>query len=145
MTFNNITSSNAEAVLVVEDLYPAGIVLEQFSTDQSFALDDVTYTENRMGVDGKMVSGFVPSIKAVSLTLEASSPSFTSLAQVCEVMTQNKTVYPCTLVISIPSISKVYTYSNGVIKSGKIFPDNKKTLDPVTFKIEFESLKSSDI
>ena len=31
----NITSANATIVMTVEDLFPAGVVLQQFATDQS--------------------------------------------------------------------------------------------------------------
>ncbi len=145
MNFNNITSSNSTAILTVDELFPSGITLEQFSTDQSMIIDELVFTESRIGVDGKIASGFVPSIKSVNIYLEASSPSFPFLAQLGEVMSQNRTVYLCTLIVSIPSIKKVYTFSNGVLKSGKVFPDNKKTLEPVSFKFEFESFKSSEL
>ncbi len=145
MDFNTITSANSTAILQVESLFPSGIVLEQFSIDQSIIFDEVNFTENRIGVDGKMASGFVPSIKSVNVFLEASSPSFPLLCQLGEVMSQNKCVYACTLVVNIPSIKKVYTFSNGVLKSGRLFPDNKKTLEPVNFRFEFESFKSSEI
>ncbi len=145
MTFNNITSANSTAILTVDELYPSGIILEQFSMEQSVLLDEIVFTESRMGVDGKISSGYVPSIKTVHIHLEASSPSFPILSVVAEVMSQNKTVYACTLVVNIPSIGKVYTFSNGVLKAGKVFPDNKKTLEPVTFKFEFESVKSSTL
>ncbi len=145
MTFNNITSSNSNAILTVEELFPAGIILEQFSMDQSILLEEVTFTESRMGVDGKMASGYVPSIKTITIHLEASSPSYPLLSKVGEVMSQNRSIYPCTLVITVPSINKVYTFFNGVMKSGKIFPDNKKTLEPVSFKFEFEAFKTSEL
>ncbi len=145
MNFNNITSSNSTAILKVETLFPSGIILEQFSFDQSLLFDEINFTENRVGVDGKIASGFVPSLKAVSIFLEASSPSFPLLCQLGEVMNQNKSIYECTLVVNIPSIKKVYTFSNGVLKSGRMFPDNKKTLEPVNFKFEFESYKSSEL
>ncbi len=145
MSLNNITSANASAILTVDTLYPAGIVLEQFATDQGINFDEVSYSQSRMGVDGKMTSGFIPSIKSLVLLLEASSPSLTALSQLAQMMTQNRTTYNCTLIVTIPSLNKVFTYSNGVLESGKVVPDNKKVLEPVSFRFQFESFKSSQL
>ncbi len=145
MSLNNITSANASAILIVETLYPAGIVLEQFATDQSMNFDEVSYSQSRIGVDGKMVSAFMPSMKGLTITLEASSPSLVGLSQLAQMMTQNRQLYACTLVVQIPSLNKVFTYSNGVLESGKLVPDTKKVLEPVSFKFQFEDFKSSQL
>ncbi len=145
MSLNNISSANASAILTVESLYPSGIVLEQFSTDQSLEMQEVEYSQTRMGIDGKMASGFIPSIKSVTVHLEASSPSLIALSQLAEMMQQNRTTYACTLLVQIPSLSKMYTFTNGVLKSGKVFPDNKKVLEPVNFKFDFEAFTSSSL
>ena len=77
MNFDNldITSANAELILKVAEIYPAGIVLQMFGTDQAFNMEAVDITETRMGVDGRMVAGVTPVIYPVTITLEASSPS----------------------------------------------------------------------
>ena len=48
----DITSANAEAVLSADEIFPNGITLQQFSTDQSFAPESQQLAETRMGVDG---------------------------------------------------------------------------------------------
>ena len=72
---NNITSANATAYMVVKDLYPTGFALNNFSTDQAVDQSEDTIAETRMGVDGYMAAGYVPSIKAVTIQFEAASPS----------------------------------------------------------------------
>lgn len=53
----DITSANASAVMTVEDLYPNGIHLQNFSTDAAIVADSMQIAETRMGVDGHMAAG----------------------------------------------------------------------------------------
>ncbi len=53
----DITSANATLVLIVNGLFPAGVRLQQFSTDQSYSQDELTIAEDRMGVDGGLWLG----------------------------------------------------------------------------------------
>lgn len=132
----DITSANATVVLSC-DLFNE--TLEQFSTDTSFEGEDDQMAETRMGVDGKLVAGMTPSIKAVTIHLEASSPSYERLTLLKQSMANNRKIYECSLVISIPSIGRRITYSKGVLQSAKDLPDGKKVLDPTTWTFHFES------
>jgi hypothetical protein len=131
----DITSANATVVLSC-DLFNE--TLQQFSTDTSFEGEDDQMAETRMGVDGKMVAGMTPSVKAVTIHLEASSPSYERLTLLKQSMASNRKVYECSMVISIPSIGKRITYSHGVLQSAKDLPDGKKVLDPTTWTFHFE-------
>lgn len=137
----NITSANATLVLSCEDLFPQGIILEQFSTDAMVSMGDETYAETRKGVDGQMVAGYVDGVKTVTITLEPSSPSVKYLDILARASRANKKVYWITLVASIPSINKVLTFSNGVLKTGKLLPDAQQVLAPVAYTFDFESVE----
>ena len=136
----NITSANASLVLVVDTIIPAGVQLEHFSTDQAFSLSEVTVVEDRMGVDGHLAAGWIPSIKTVQVNLEAASPSLWFLDMLARAMENNRTIYDCTLVATIPSIRKIYTWSKGVLKSGTLVSNAKKVLDPTTWTFDFANL-----
>lgn len=136
----NITSANASLVLVVDTIIPAGVQLEHFSTDQAFSLSEVTVVEDRMGVDGHLAAGWIPSIKTVQVSLEAASPSLWFLDMLARAMENNRTIYDCTLVATVPSIRKVYTWSKGVLKSGTMVSNAKKVLDPTTWTFDFANL-----
>ena len=136
----NITSANASLVLVVDTIIPAGVQLEHFSTDQAFSLSEVTVVEDRMGVDGHLAAGWIPSIKTVQIDLEAASPSLWFLDMLARAMENNRTIYDCTLVATIPSIRKVYTWSKGVLKSGTLVSNAKKVLDPTSWTFDFANL-----
>lgn len=136
----DITSANATLVLTVDLLFPAGIQLEQFATDQSYSMDELTIAEDRMGVDGNLVAGWVPSIKPVTIMLEASSPSYFALTQLYRACEAKRGFYRCGLVAAVPSIGKTFIWSQGVLKSGTPVPAGKKVLDPTTWKFDFGQL-----
>lgn len=136
----NITSANATLVMTVEELYPSGFQLEQFSTDLMLSQSDDTLAETRMGVDGQMVAGFVPTILSTTITLESSSPSMEQLNTLYKAMKTNQRVYEITLVVDIPSLGKSFTYNGGVLKTGRLVPDIKKVLEPVSYGFDFEKV-----
>ena len=61
----NITSANSVLVLGVEQLYPVGVQLTNFATDQMLSSDDMEIAQVRMGVDGGMASSS-PAILSLS-------------------------------------------------------------------------------
>ena len=132
----DITSANSVVTLSC-DLFSA--VLQQFGADTAYEGEDDTIAETRMGVDGHMVAGQTPNIKNVTIHLEASSPSAQYLRLLKQAMEKNRTIYPCQMVVSQPSIGVRTTYSNGVLVSAKDLADGKKVLDPTNWKFAFES------
>lgn len=137
---HNITSANSKAVMTIEDLFPTGFNLEQYSADTAISQSEETLSETRMGVDGQMVAGFTPAIKNVTIQLEASSPSKVYLETLVQSMQNNQDVYKVNLTINIPSINKTFYYTGGVLKTGKELPDLKKVLDPVSYTFDFEKI-----
>lgn len=140
----DITSANTSLVLTVEELYPSGIELHQFSTDQMFTQGDVQLVEDRMGVDGYLVAGFVSNVKEVTIMLEASSDSYDALAEVARAMEANKKIYLCTLVARAPSLGKTFTWSKGVLYSGTVVPAAQRVYGPTTWVFHFESIDTSN-
>lgn len=141
----DITSANAVLVMTVADLFPAGITLQGFAADQSYSQDELQVTEDRMGVDGNLVAGWIPSIKSVTIMLEASSPSYTPMVQLYRAMEMKRGIIPVSLVATIPSIKRIYTWSEGVMKSGTPVANGKKILDPTTWKFDFARLNISNM
>ena len=111
-----------------------------FSTDQAVDQSEDTIAETRMGVDGYMAAGYVPSIKAVTIQFEAASPSVQYLNNLYLASQKNRRTYEITLVVKVPSVNKTYTYSGGVLKTGKLLPGLKKVLDPVSYGFDFEKV-----
>lgn len=133
----NITSANATLAFSVQDVIPNAVILEGFSTDAMYGIDEITFAETRMGVDGNLAAGWVPSVWPIQIDLEACSPSLIYMQMLQRASEANRTVYKCTLVITVPSIRKIYTFTNGILKSGTPVASAKKVLDPTTWKFEF--------
>ncbi|MDR3037882.1 MAG: hypothetical protein LBV21_01085 [Candidatus Adiutrix sp.] len=141
----DITSANAEAILTVEEVFPAGIVLQMFGTDQAVSMESIEIAETRKGVDGKMVAGYTPVIYPVSITLEAASPSYRDLALLHEATARNRKPYQCALVVTVPSIQVVFTWSTGTLKSGTPAPPLQKVLAPTTWVFDFQDFERAGV
>ena len=134
----NITSANAQLYLTVDELYPAGIPLQNFSADSMATSDDMEISQVRMGVDGGMAAGYVPNPYTVTITLEASSPSLETMQSILQAMKVNKRTYECKLVLTIPATKQVHTWTHGVLTNGNPVPAPKKVLDPTSWKFQFQ-------
>ena len=124
---------------------PNGVQIQGFSTDSSFAVDDATIAEARMGVDGKLSAGYTPAPRTVTITLEANSPSLPILSNIVEASQVTRKPFKCQMYITIPALGKEYTLANGVLQTGHTIPDGKKVLDPTNWTFIFESCKSTTI
>lgn len=138
----SITSSNAVIIYKDNVMAQAGIALKKFATDQSLTSDEVAIAETRMGVDGKIASGYVPNIIPVTIMFEADSPSWRIIEQSLNIARQAKRTVDCELIVTVPALGKTYTYRNGVVKSLTNLA-MKKVLDPITLKMDFEEVISS--
>ena len=133
----DITSANASMVMIVEDLFPDGIPITNFSTDQMVDGDEHEYAQARMGVDGGMAAGFVPNPWNVTISLEASSPSLKVMQTLAQAMVTNKCTYEVSLIITVPALNQVHAYRKGVLLTGKDLPGIRKTLEPTQWKFTF--------
>ena len=143
MALTTITSSNAVMTLTAVGLFPAPIQIDGWSSDSSFTHDAAELAEVQMGVDGRMTAGYTPTVRTQTLKLQADSPSralFNVLTQTMEV--QREIVW-LSGSISIPSVGEVYTFTKGVIQSSPAALSAQKVLQPVEYKIVWESVKSS--
>lgn len=143
MSFD-ITSANATLFLTVEELYPNGVQLYQFATDQSYSSEAEQIAETRMGVDGMMVAGYTPNIKVVGVNLEVSSPSVAVMDYIIQATKANRKPYKCMLVANVPSIGKTFTWSNGTLQTGSLSGGAAKVLNPMQYTFHFQDSEVSD-
>ena len=141
----DITSANSTLVLTVENLYPAGVKIEGFSTDNSFAMDDDTIAETHMGVDNKLTAGFTPSEKSVTITLDAGSPSYEVLCNIYNMSKTNMTVLETSMQITVPALGKEYSFKNGVMVTGHPLPAGEKVLGNTNWTFRFGKLDTASI
>lgn len=134
----DVTAANAQLILTVDELYPAGIQLQHFSADGIFSSDPIEMTETRRSVDGKMVAGVIKNISSVTVTLEAASPSVAALEYVRDCMEANNRPYECTLTCYIPSLDVTRTFVKGVLKSAPPVSAAQRTMQPTQWGFDFE-------
>ena len=125
----DITSANAKCFLTIEELFPAGVLLQNYATDQAVDQDERQISIVRMGVEPHIIH----------FTFEANSPSLTYIRALAKYMETQKKIVRLGLSINIPSISTSFMFSNGVLTNAKDFPALKQVLDPVTAAFAFET------
>ena len=140
---HNITAANAESVMTVETLFPNGFRLEQYSTDQALSSASVQLAETRLGVDGRLVGGFITAIQVVTISIEASYPSVKYLVDLYDAMVTGRTTYLCSLVSTVPSIGIAYKWYTGILQTAASFRNQKKVLDPTSWVFHFERMERS--
>jgi len=142
---DTITSANSSGTLSVPGVFPASITLEGFSTDASVSMDSFKPVEMRMGIDGKAAMGFTPTLKILKINLEANSPTRQAFSDWTIAQEVAKDAYPATLVFTIPSIGRRFTYVKGGLTNTTPMPAGKKLLDPTEFEITFESIEEEPV
>lgn len=135
-----ITSANSVFMLAVGLVFPVPQKIEGYSTDDAFSVEANEPTENIMGVDGKMSSGFIPTMKITTISIQADSPSLFLFETWAAAQETAREVFRANGTIQLPSIGRKYALTNGSLSSVKLFPDAKKTLQPVQFRITWESI-----
>ena len=140
-----ITSANAILILTVEELYPSGVQIEKFASDDAFSSDNVAIAEVRMGVDGQLAAGYTPAPIPFKISLEADSDSIEYLRNIANNQRLNKTTYSITASISIPALGKEFTLINGILTEVPSILNAKKVLEPTQWGFTFEDVNDSTI
>jgi hypothetical protein len=131
----SLTSANAILLIGIVGLYDAPQQIQGFGTDDAFDVDALENAETAMGVDGKFSAGYVPRERKMSIVLQADSLSNDLFDNWNSASETARTIYWANGQLSIPSIRKKYTLSDGVLTSYKPLPGGKKILQPRTHVI----------
>lgn len=145
MSYLDITSASATMIIQMDKVIPNPTEVDHFATDAIAKIDEVTFAEHRMGVDGYLAVGYVPSPISLTIQLEAGSKAQALLANAYLTFKNNKTTYKTTLTLTVPSLRKRYVYSNGTMISGNAQENLGKVLEATSWKFVFESYAVSEI
>lgn len=140
MVDRTITSANSIFYLSITGLFTTPQRIQGFGTDAAFDVDAISSAEVMMGVDARMSAGWVPSIKTMTITLQADSKSIDVFNRWWEFSELNRELYYATGQIALPSVSKRLTLNKGVLSNYKPIPTVGRTLQPSTFQISWESI-----
>lgn len=135
-----LTSANSSLVLAIANLYPSPQLIQGYTADDAFMAESLDMAEVVMGVDGIMSSAFIFNPVKMTITLQATSPSIDIFDAWSNFQRGSRELYQANGSIVLPAIGKKYTLTNGVLTSSKLFPDVKKTLQPVAYSLTWESV-----
>lgn len=142
---DTITSANSSGTMSVPGVFPSTIAVEGFSTDASVSLDQFKPAEPRMGIDGHLAGGFIPTPKVVKINLEANSPTRQAFSDWTIAQEVARETFVGTFVFTIPSIGRRFTFVRGFLTGTTPLPAGKKVLDPTEFEITFERIEEEPI
>jgi hypothetical protein len=135
-----ITSADAVLMLFQPILFPTPEQIQQFAADDIYDTDAVKPTEAVIGVDGVATFGMVFNLIMQNYALQADSPSVSFFETIFLQQRAGKTVYPVSGNISLPSLGKKYTMTNGGLTGYKPAPDAKRLLQPMKFQVTWQSV-----
>lgn len=133
-----ITSANAEVTLINE-LFPAGLKFEKFSTDNAWSTETVEQIVSQMGVDGHLSHGYVCNPVPVTFTFSPDSDTAGRLDYMAAAQDVSKGVILCQMVIKLKSLGKTITLMNGALNNGQKLPAGERVLGNVPYTFTFES------
>lgn len=134
----DITSANSVLMLGVTGLFTVPQQLAGFAADDMFEIANVDTKEVMLGADGVLSAGWIPAVKVMSVTLQADSPSNTFFESWAASEDAAKAPYFAFGIINQPSVSRVYTLTNGVLKNYSPMAAAKKVLQPRKFEIHWQ-------
>ena len=136
----DITSANANCSLRIKEVIPAGIIVDNFSTDQAINGESMEISETRLTLDGQLLAGYVPTMVPVTLTLEPTSNAYKALEQAFQASRLAKKALRCALTFSFPSLNgKTVVYDDGVIQALTVIPPVGRTLQSRQVRFVFSS------
>jgi hypothetical protein len=140
-----LTTANSVYMLVIPDLFPIPQQLQGYAADDIFSTEAVDSVEVVMGVDGHLSAGWVPTTKRQTITLQADSVSslmFDDWQQSQEVV---RDAFTANAFITLPSLGRIYTCTNGYLTNYMPMPDARRTLQPRRFQITWQSILGAPI
>lgn len=140
MAERTITSADSTFVISSADFALAATILEGYSADAAFAMDNADTAETSLGVDGKLSAGWIPRSYNQTITLQADSPSRALIDLLVAGQDTARNVFRLNGVITLPGNKYTYSLSRGVLKNYTAVPTAQKILQPMTFVIEWEKV-----
>lgn len=142
---STLTTANSSFMLVVRNLFPVPQKMQGYSTDDSFASDDVQPVQVQMGVDGLLSAGFVPYPTIINVSLQADSPSIAFFDIVLEAQKAAKETFIFDGTVILQGTGEKYAMTKGFLTSATPMSGGKKTLQPRKFTITFESVTKAPV
>jgi len=140
MSDKTITSANSVFTITCAAFLPAPHQLKGYATDKAFITENLVLAETMMGVDGRLSVGYVPNPVVQTVSLQADSDSKSVISAIAQYIKTRRETLWIEGRIDLPSINESFVLRRGTITEFKQLPDAQKILQPVEFKITWESI-----
>jgi hypothetical protein len=132
-----ITSANAVFLLGIAGVYPIPQQIQGFGVDEAIDFEAAETAVVQQGVDGQTVSGWVPRITRMTVTLLAASSSFPIFENWIAAQDQNQQIYYATGLIMLPALQRKYSLPQGTLTRFPALPNARRVLMQRQFTIEW--------
>jgi tail fiber protein gp32 len=136
----SISDTNAVITLTIPLLFPVPVQIQGFAADDVYDSDDVELATTIMGVDGILSGGFVNSLIAWNISLQADSPSQVMFEAWDGAQQALQDVLPAQANVTLTGLGRSYQMVTGFLVRGKRLPDAKKTLMPRKWRIDWQQV-----
>ena len=145
MPVRTLTAANSIYMLTCPGIYDTPVQLQGYATDAAFETAAAEAVEVMKGVDGKMSFGFVPFMTEQTVNIQADSSSAIVFETIWNQQLTDQEVYPCSALISLPSLGRKYTLTNGVLRTYSSIPGSRKVLQPRAAIFMWDKIGAADI
>jgi hypothetical protein len=136
----NITAANSVFMLSITGLYTTPQQLQGYAMDDVFDVPAVKPVETMMGVDGRLSAGFQNFPFVLSVSLQADSASNLIFENWLAAMQQQLNALQAQATITLPSVGRKYTMTNGYLTDVPPIASAKKVLQPRKYELTFETV-----
>lgn len=130
-----ITSANSVFMLSVASVFPAPQQLQGFGVDEAFDTEASDMAETQVGVDSFGVAGWIPRQVPMTITLQASSPSFLIFEEWVTAQDKINEILYASANISLPAIGRKYAAARGALTRYPQLPGVRRVLQQRQFTI----------
>lgn len=135
-----ITGANSIIMIAITGLFPVPFQLSGFAADDVFDTDSIESSEVLMGVDGNLSGGWVAVPVQQTYKIQADSPSVFFFDTWWATQQQLREAQPATGVVTIKTVGRKWTMTRGFLTMYTPIPANKKLLQPLTYRVTWESV-----
>ena len=136
----SITGANSVIVIAITGLFPVPFQLSGFAADDVFDTDSLESNEVVMGVDGILSGGWVAVPVQQTYKLQPDSPSVFFFDTWWAAQQQLRDALPANGVVTIKSVGRKWTMTRGFMTQYTPIPANKKILQPLTYRVTWQSI-----
>jgi hypothetical protein len=130
-----ITSASSVFMLAVDTVFPTPVRLEGYAVNDAFIAEPSEIAETQVGVDGVVVSGWLPRLTRMAITFLASSPSVDIFEEWMRAEDQITDILYASGQITIPALSKIYYLPQGTLQRVSIPQSARRVLEQRVFDI----------